>query len=358
MKRLAAIALGAAAVAALVLFLVLRGRATPASVEPPTSAANAASDAANAAGATGPATRHDAGGSVAQARVILSVPWGAAAGQLGRRGDPESMAEGPMSFFVDGHGVVILDNVNRRVARFDIHGRPLPPLPLDSEAAQDVARLPHDRVAVLDRLRDRRVTFYGADGNATGRVPLVGTGIAEAPQVTGLFPAADGALYAEREHGAWLRLADADGRPAASRASAPGRPTRAGRFVAAALVDRAAGRARVRVYDDVESAPAWERTIDFGAPIMFLALADGDAAGRIYVGAHTGHESPRPPYRIEDESLTLVALTADGAEAGRLTLPAPPPREESFRDLYVGDDGTIFWMRRTAAGVVVEAYRL
>jgi hypothetical protein len=41
-----------------------------------------------------------------------------------------------------------------------------------------------------------------------------------------------------------------------------------------------------------------------------------------------------------------------------MTLPAPPPREESFRDLYVGDDGTIYWMRRTATGVVVEAYRL
>jgi len=91
---------------------------------------------------------------------------------------------------------------------------------------------------------------------------------------------------------------------------------------------------------------------------MFLALLDADAAGEVFVAAHTGHESRTPPFRIEDESLTVVKLTRDGAPAGRLTLPAPPPREEAFRDLYVGDDGTVYWMRRTAAGVVIEAYRL
>ena len=102
----------------------------------------------------------------------------------------------------------------------------------------------------------------------------------------------------------------------------------------------------------------WETTVDFGAPLMFIALLDGDAAGRIYIGAHTGHEATQPPYAITDETLVIVAIARDGNVAGRLTLPATPPREESFRDLYVGDDGTIYWMRRTAAGVVVEAYRI
>jgi hypothetical protein len=91
---------------------------------------------------------------------------------------------------------------------------------------------------------------------------------------------------------------------------------------------------------------------------MFLALLDGDASGRVYIGAHTGHEAAAPPYAITDETLVVVALAADGSEAGRLTLPAPPPSEAAFRDLYVGDDGTIYWMRRTPAGVVIEAYRI
>jgi hypothetical protein len=102
----------------------------------------------------------------------------------------------------------------------------------------------------------------------------------------------------------------------------------------------------------------WQATTDFGAPIMFLALADADSAGDVFVAAHTGHESRTPPFRIEDEALTIIKLTRDGTVAGRVTVPAAPPHEEAFRDLYVGDDGTVYWMRRTPSGVVVEAYRL
>ncbi|MGZ3428698.1 MAG: hypothetical protein ACXVCV_18725, partial [Polyangia bacterium] len=214
------------------------------------------------------------------------------------------------------------------------------------------------RIAVLDRLHDKRVTLYDSAGGTRATLPLAAAGIAEPAAVTGLFPDRDGALYLEREHQSWLRLADARGAADGARTPAPGRPTRAGTFLSAAIVDRAAGRARISLYDDLKGDLAWQTTVDFGAPILFLALLDADASGRVYIGAHTGRESAAPPYAISDESLTLVALTPDGNEGARLTLPAPPPHEESFRDLYVGDDGTIYWMRRTAAGVVVEAYRL
>lgn len=298
-----------------------------------------------------------AAGPAAPAMVALSAAWGAGAGQLGRRLDPESVAEGPMSFVVDRSGIVVLDNVNRRLARFDAHGRALPAIALDSEAAQDVARGARDRLAVLDRLHDKHVTLYDDGGRVLGVLPLVGAGIVEAAAVTGIFTDRDGNLYAEREHGSWLRLGDAEGRVDPARPTVPGRPLRDGRFVAAAIADKQAGRARVQVFD-AGGAKAFDTTVDFGAPLLYLALLDGDAAGSIYLGAHVGHEAPSPPYRIDDEALSLVALTADGSLRAQRVLPAPPPREESFRDLYVGDDGTIYWMRRTAAGVVVEAYRL
>ncbi|MDB4965839.1 MAG: uncharacterized protein JWN44_1528 [Myxococcales bacterium] len=360
MKRaLLAAALAVVAIA-LVLFVVLSRRGAH-----PTQPANGAGGAPTTPpppGTTPPATtppaHGDLGASSARARVILSAPWGSAAGQLGHRADPESVTEGPMSFFVDGHGVLVLDNVNKRLARFDAAGRPRTPIALDTEAAQDVARGVHDRIAVLDRLRDKRVSIYDADGRALNQVPLAGTGLAEPAAVSGLFSDDKGNLWAERAHGAWLRLADATGAIDHARPSAPGRPTRDGRFVAAAISDRTAGRAKVRVYADGENPPVWETTVDFAAPLMFLALLDADAAGEVFVAAHTGHESKTPPFRIEDESLTLVKLGRDGAIAGRMTVPAAPPREEAFRDLYVGDDGTVYWMRRTVAGVVIEAYRL
>lgn len=155
-----------------------------------------------------------------------------------------------------------------------------------------------------------------------------------------------------------MRLCDSDGKPDAARAPAPGRPTRAGGFVNAAILDRAAGVVRVRWYADAESAPAWEATTRLDTRILYLALLDADASGRVYLGAHTGREQPAPPYAIVDEALVLVAYGPRGGEQDRLVLPAPPPSEDAFRELYVGDDGTVYWMRRTAAGVVVEAYRL
>jgi hypothetical protein len=291
------------------------------------------------------------------ARVLLAAPWGSGPGQLGRRSDPESMAVGPMSFFVDGKGVVILDGVNRRLARFDRHGAPLGPIALDSDAAQDLARA-RDRVAVLDRLHDKRVTLYDPDGSVRANLPLAAAGLADPAAATGIFADRDGALYVEREHGAWLPLAAADGTPARSPQQPPGRPTRDGQYVAAAISNRAAGQALVTLYSGATPPPSWQAMVDFGAPLLFVALLDSDTAGRVYIGAHTGHEAQTPPYAITDETLVIVALSAHGHEAGRIALPAPPPHEEAFRDLYVGDDGTIYWMRRTAAGVVVEAYRI
>ena len=66
---------------------------------------------------------------------------------------------------------------------------------------------------------------------------------------------------------------------------------------------------------------------------------------------------------LPDGSRTLrrtveVGDDLDGQVAPtQLSAPAPPPREEAFRDLAVGDDGTIYWMQRTPGGVVLEAYR-
>jgi hypothetical protein len=290
-------------------------------------------------------------------RVVLRASWGNGPGQLGRRADPESVAEGPMSFIADARGVTVLDNVNARVARFDAGGRALPPIALDSEAAQDLARA-GDRVAVLDRLRARRVTLYDDGGGALGAALLVGPGIDEAGGVTGVFADRSGNIFVEREHRAWIERLGADGRAPTTPPTAPGRPTRDGGFVAAAIVDRNAGTVVVHRFA-ADGSPRWDALVRLGAPILFLALVDADAAGEVYVAAHTGQPSATPPYAIVDERLRVAAVANDGSVVpSQLSVPAPPPREETFRDLSVGDDGTIYWMRRTPDGVVIEAYRL
>src|SRR5271154_4303706 len=51
-----------------------------------------------------PKSRPDGG---TRAHTILSAAWGSGAGQLGRRRDPESVSEGPMSFLADKSGVIL-----------------------------------------------------------------------------------------------------------------------------------------------------------------------------------------------------------------------------------------------------------
>ncbi|MGZ3443631.1 MAG: hypothetical protein ACXVDD_29110, partial [Polyangia bacterium] len=152
-------------------FFLGRGLHPPAKATSPGDAGPSAHAGADLGHSAATPPRADGGARAAHATVVLSASWGGGNGQLGRRSDPESMTEGPMSLVVDAGGVTILDNVNRRVARFDTHGRTLPPIALDTDAAQDRARA-RDRIAVLDRLHDKRVPLYDNDGSARATLPL------------------------------------------------------------------------------------------------------------------------------------------------------------------------------------------
>lgn len=300
-------------------------------------------------------------GGAGRIAVVLRAGWGRGAGQLGRRGDPASVTEGPMSFLAGAGGLVILDNVNQRLVRLDGAGRPLPPIALPNGAAQDVARGAGDHVAVLDRLRAGKVTLFDGDGRGLGSVALAGPGIAEPAAVSGIFGDRDGHIIAENAHASWIDLVDAAGNAVKTRAHAPGRPTRDGGFVAAAIVNRAAGSIVVHRFA-ADGSLKWDAVVLFNAPLLDIALVDADATGNVFLGAHTARESTTPPHALVDETLH-VAQIVDSEAGGRilpdqLSVAAPPPREEAFRDLSVGDDGTIYWMRRTPEGVVIEAYRL
>jgi hypothetical protein len=291
--------------------------------------------------------------------VVLRAAWGSGPGQIGRRRNPESVAEGPMSFTVDRRGrVLILDQVNHRVQPFGPDGRPLPPIAVNDDAVEDLVVGKNEKVLVLDRLSQKNVQLYGEDGRPAGEVGLIGREIPEGGVVTGLYTDAEGDIYAERAHRLLVRLADQDGNGSSDRPTLPGRPTRDGRlYLNGAIADRAAGAVVVRAFER-DGTLAWEAPLSLGAPVVLIALLDSDAAGSVYFGAIVGRESAAPPYRVVDPELILRALTPDGRERGALVLPWVPAEEESFRELTVGDDGTIYRMRRTAEGVVVERYRI
>lgn len=92
-----------------------------------------------------------------------------------------------MSLAVDPHGdALVIDQVNNRLVRIGPGGAPNGTIKI-GDGAQDVAVGTDFTIAVLDRLVDKNVTLYGADGRALGTLDFVGSGIAEGGAITGIF---------------------------------------------------------------------------------------------------------------------------------------------------------------------------
>jgi hypothetical protein len=102
------------------------------------------------------------------ANVVVRAKWGNARGDLGRERLQEGNAEGPMSFAAGPNGsLVVLDQVNRRVVRYDANGR----VTNESDApatAQDVAIGRDGSAALLDRLGTKSITLVDPSGRKIG----------------------------------------------------------------------------------------------------------------------------------------------------------------------------------------------
>jgi hypothetical protein len=294
----------------------------------------------------------------APSHVLVRAGWGGGPGQLGKKNDPEASPDGPMSLAVDGRGTLyVLDGVNRRVQKWSNRGTPLGAVSIGGDTAQDLALGKHGELALLDRLGEKNLQVFDANGAPLGDVNLVGKGIPEAGGTTGLFTDRDGNFWVERGHTELVRVAFANGHSDPERATAPGRPSRDGRqWLSGAIADRAAGTALVRGLGD-DGQARWQALVLLGAPILYLSLLDSDGAGNVYLAGHTGSESAQPPYSITDEQLVIVGLGPEGTPRGLLALPAARPAAESYRELAIGDDGTIYRMVLGPAGVTVESYR-
>lgn len=293
----------------------------------------------------------------AEGEVVLRGRWGGGPGQFGRRREAESSPEGPMALHAGRAGeLLILDQVNRRVERYK-DGARTSSLSMGGDTLQDVAVGAEGRIALLDRFVDKSVQVYGADGKLQNEVGLTGPGIPEPGLVTGVFADDDG-VYVEREHGSVVRIADGSGATDPARSELPGRPTRDGTlFIAAALLDRAAGTVVVRAFARATQKPAWERSLQLEAPVVQILMLDSDRQGRVYLAATIGHEDPQPPYKLVDESITAVRLGSGGLERGRLRLPPLPDVEESVRPLSIDDAGDLYMMAPRPEGLEIRRYR-
>jgi len=260
-----------------------------------------------------------------------------------------------MSFVVTRWGeILVLDQVNGRVQRFYPDGSLAGEVNVFGETAQDLAVDAKGNLLVLDRLVKGELSVFGADGQPRDPIPVVGGPIREGGGVTGVFSDESG-TYLEREHTETARVAGPDGQPDLQRPTEPGRPSRDGRYLLwTAIADRAAGVANVRVFDR-DANLVWAEPVSFPRAIIHLLLLDSDRRGFLYVGGLVGDDT--------GETLTSLATVvlrlrlADGALAGAISLPANTSPDEVFRELSVGDDGTVYQMIPGPDGVAITSYQ-
>jgi hypothetical protein len=280
-------------------------------------------------------------------REIASMRWGAGPRELGRKRAQEGNAEGPMSLAIDAQGnTLVLDQVNGRVVRVGEGGVPRGTISV-GEGAQDVAVARDGTVLVLDRLVDRNVTLYGPDGRAVGSLPVLGGGIAEGGQVTGVF--ADGtSVYVEREHGQLVRIGDTQGGAGADRSELPGRPSRDGASFVSAFLE--AGRVFVSATTRSTMQLRYTRALSSAIVARGILLLDSDRFSTLYV-ATLGSTIDG----IDVESITCVALE-DGHVLGSVEVPPNAMPEETFREFAVLDQGGVLHAEMTESGMSYVRY--
>jgi hypothetical protein len=287
---------------------------------------------------------------------VVLAPWGDGDGELGRRGGEEQNFEGPLAFAVAPAGeLFVLDQVNRRVARWSADGAWAGATPIGSTTFEDLSLAPCGELVLLDRLVAQVVRVLALDGTVLGEAPVLGEGIPEGGGVTGVFARDDG-VWLEYEHRWSVRVMDAGFAPTFYRWAVAGRPGGPGAVHVAAerrtpdavelwTIDRAAGQELART------------TVRFAEPVDRIAGLGRDPAGCLVLAAHVLVEGPAPWFEVERSGFVVVSLGADLQEQARWTAPESHGPWEQGEVFELAADGAVWQAAFAEHGVEVRRWR-
>jgi len=295
--------------------------------------------------------------SLNDAQIVIRGAWGSSAGAFGQR--PEGSRPGPMSLAIgDDNTIHVLDQVNRRVQRFDPSGRFSGQTDIAAETTETIALSGADLWTLVyeaGAVPGHRVERY-TDGQRALQVTLDRA----IKLVTGLYVTGVGAatsVWVEERHDRQIQVV------AAGRALAPteqtrhvlGRPYRgqdAERLTAtrlgaqrAALIHVLPGQGTRRLFDVVSPLPL----------VAIHALAS-DRAGRIYLGLLLGRDA-RPGQALVDVQRLLLVHRGQGAALLTIQL-ARERTHDTFQPLAIGPDGAVYQLHTSEEGVTVRRWAL
>lgn len=281
-------------------------------------------------------------------KEIARIPWGEGSRQLGRSLPSEGNPECPSSLDVDAQGrVFVLDQLNSRVQVIEkgaaVRAIPAPP------ASQDLALLPKDRLALLDRLVGREVLIVDGSGNRLGNLRLAGKGVADPAGVTALFARGDG-LWVEYDNARLTRLAGLDLVAKEAREARSGRLAQAGGPAFSA--SRASRREVSLRREAVGGKGGWSRKISFSHDVLRILALEIDSEGRSFLAVDLVESTADGSLR--SLSSEIVALDREGRELRRFRLPPFNGPEEQLRPIRIGADGAIYQLRCEPDAAVIR----
>jgi len=303
------------------------------------------------------------------ARAVVRGGWGSAAGLFGKR--DEASRPGPMSLSVaDDGSLLILDQVNRRVVRYDEAGQLLAQIPIASEATEDIVSSGEQLFALVcegGASPGYRIERYlGGHGGQTLELDRA------IQLATGLFVTGDAAapdLWVEQRHDIQTRVLAA-GRPLApaeQQHAELGRPDRGHDGQRLSALRTGPNRARVLQVVPGESAPPpypgapperedrsarLRLEVSTALPLVAIQELETDRQGRLFLGLLVGHEGPDGL----EQARKLMLVVERGAHQ---VVPLFVERiTDVFRPVAVGPDGQIYQLQTTEEGVTVWRWEL
>lgn len=293
---------------------------------------------------------------VAQGRIALRGNWGAEQGQFGRLPANESNPEMPMAIHVTPNNeLVVLDQVNRRLQRFDSNGRPLSSTSIATTTASDVIVDKDGRALVLERYTASGIEMISADGKTSTKINIKPGLFNEPSAMTAMFTTSDG-IYVENDRDSLVRVAAADGQPTSENKKLNGRPTRDGsQLIKAGIIEAKAGTVYVQAHS-FSGQLNWETSLKLPRPLLFILMLDSDFTGNIYLGVEIAEENAQTK-ELVNVNTAVLRISKEGKPNGSILLPATrQAADDTFHPLTVGNDGTIYQMVPTAAGLQVNSY--
>lgn len=288
--------------------------------------------------------------------LVLLLPWGSNAHEVGRIDGDESASEGPMSFAVTSAGeIYVLDQVNLRVLVFRSDGTQRLEIPIAANSYQDIEVTGDGHILLLDRLAHPSILVIDESGGIVAEREVLGDGIPEGGGITAMFARRDG-VWLEYTHSYVVKLLDTGFR-SSTRYAQPGRIYRQGIANASAALDRSRGVASIWLSDPSGKATHSSAEISLEYPIARIITIDSDAAGYLHVFLHVVEPDPLDPRKVASEKVVGIRYDENLVQTGKLTSPHTITEWEQFREFRVTDAGAVYQMAFDSEGVRFYRWR-